>query len=277
MVPEKIDRYLLLERTARYGVTEHFTARDTRLGRLVTLEARPKEPGENGKGRSAVLRAASEAWASLDHPNVVRLHDFGETADWYYRALDLLDGTDLRRVLNDRIRWPLAKTLSTIGQVCEGVEHIHRSGIVHRDIKPAHIFLPSPGGVKIIGFGAAIRVSGREGGSPELAGTLRYIPPEQARGQVDPRSDMFAVGAVLYELLALRPAFDVDDRSLEDAISLLIRKDRMASPPTLTDLDAAIPSELAAIVHRAIQLEPERRFRDMAEMRSQLQALRLDT
>ena len=155
-------------------------------------------------------------------------------------------------------------------QICEGLEYAHEKGVVHRDVKPGNIFVLRNGQVKILDFGIA-QIAAAETGLTRaglIVGTLQYMAPERARGQGGHASDIFSVGAVFYELLANRAPF-----SGEDPIEIL-DKLRTENPPRLSEVDPSLPAELEAIIERALQKDPTRRFANLGQMRAELQTLR---
>src|SRR5262249_3054658 len=207
------------------------------------------------------------------HPNIVVVHDLGEDAGRLYIVMELLDGEELKHIITERRPVDLETRLGWIGQVCEGLHYAHQKSIVHRDVKPGNIFVLRSGAVKLLDFGIARIAEGSDPGLTRtglIMGTLRYMSPEQARGRADHRSDIFSVGAVLYELLAFRPAFDA-----ESPFEIL-EKLRSHDPPSLTAVDPAVPPALAAVAERALRKDPGQRFADLGEMRAELDAIRRD-
>lgn len=261
---QTIGKYQILERVARYGVSSWFRARDPEFDRLVTLEAVPHEGVVPEALRTRFYRMAG-AWARLSHPNLVRVLDVGEDERWLFIALEFLEGEELRRLISDRRKLSLEEKLSLMVQICDALHHLHQNGIVHRDVKPAHIFVLRTGQVKITRFELAKMAADKDEGRG--VGTLRYMPPEQARGHADYRSDIFSIGAVFYELLTYRPAFDASDPRA------LLAQIRSENPPLLTEVDPAIPHDLATVVQRALEKDPARRFSDLAEMRARLKRI----
>jgi WD40 repeat protein/serine/threonine protein kinase len=163
-------------------------------------------------------------------------------------------------------RWPLWRGIARLGlQVANALDHAHQLGVLHRDVKPSNLLLDLHGTAWVTDFGLA-----KTEGQPDLTqdgdvlGTLRYLPPEALDGKADARGDVFALGLCLYELLALRPAYDAPDRSG------LVRQVTAADPPPLRTLIPGLPRDLATVVHKAIQREPERRYRSAAALADDL-------
>ena len=152
--------------------------------------------------------------------------------------------------------WQYARSVARIGvQVAAALAYAHRQGILHRDIKPSNLLLDGHGNAWVADFGLAKAVADDDlTHTGDLVGTLRYMAPERFQGRCEPRSDVYALGLTLYELLALRPAYEGSDRND------LIRRVSLGAPPRLRRLDPAVPRDLETIVHKAIEPEPEHRY-----------------
>jgi hypothetical protein len=264
-MPEKIGKYEILGRIGRGGMGTIFRAHDPVLDRAVALKMISPDVEVTDELRTRFFREA-QACARLSHPNIVTVYDMGEDDGRLFIVMELLEGQELRRLIADRSPMALEDKISIMAQVCDGLSYAHQMGVVHRDVKPGNILVLRNGQVKILDFGIA-RIVATEAGLTRtglIMGTLRYISPEQVRGRVDQRSDIFSAGAVFYELLSFRPPF-----SGEDPMQILDQL-RTESPAPLTQLDATIPLELAAIVERAMQKDPAQRFPDFEQMRWQL-------
>jgi len=265
-MPERIGKYEILGRIGRGGMGTILRAHDPVLDRAVALKVISTDVEVTDELRARFFREA-QACARLSHPNIVTVFDMGEDDGRLFIVMELLEGQELRRVIADRTPMALEDKISIMVQVCDGLHYAHKMGVVHRDVKPGNILLLRSGQVKILDFGIA-RLVATEAGLTRtglIMGTLRYISPEQVRGRADHRSDIFSAGAVFYELLSFRPPF-----TGEDPMQILDQL-RTESPPSLTELDASIPPELAAIVERAMRKDPTERFSDLAQMRSELE------
>jgi hypothetical protein len=265
-MPEKIGKYQIVERLGHGGMGTIFKAHDPVLDRLVALKVISASVEITDELRARFFREA-QACARLSHPNIVTVYAMGDDDGQLYIVMELLEGEELKHLIAQRKALALEDKLSIMVQVCDGLHYAHQKGIVHRDIKPSNIFLLRSGQAKILDFGIA-QMANAEGALTRtglIMGSLRYISPEQVRGRVDHRSDIFSVGAVLYEFLSMRPPF-----TGEDPIHLLEQL-RTEEPPALDQLDPAIPSELAAVVARAMRKDPAERFTDLEQMRSQLE------
>ena len=266
---QKIGKYRIIERIGRGGMGSVYKAHDPALDRLVALKVVSAETDHTEELRARFFREG-QACAKLSHPNVVTIHDLGEADGNLFIVMELLEGDELRQLIARRAIATLEDKLPLMIQICEGLEYAHEKGVVHRDVKPGNIFVLRNGQVKILDFGIA-QIAAAETGLTRaglIVGTLQYMAPERARGQGGHASDIFSVGAVFYELLANRAPF-----SGEDPIEIL-DKLRTENPPRLSEVDPSLPVELEAIVERALQKDPTRRFANLGQMRAELQTLR---
>jgi serine/threonine protein kinase/Tol biopolymer transport system component len=265
---QAIGPYEILEILGGGGMGVVYKARDTRLARIVALKFLPPELTRD---RESKLRFEQEARAasSLDHPNLCTILEMGEAPDGrLYMAMPCYDGETLRRKIE---RGPLAveEAVDIALQIARGLAKAHRNGIIHRDVKPANLIVTSDGVVKILDFGLA-KLAGsaaisRTGSS---AGTPAYMSPEQARGdEVDPRTDLWSLGVVLYEMLTGRRPFRGER---EQAVIYSILHER-AQP--LRELRPEVPPELARIVDRLMAKAPEDRYPSVEEAIADLRTL----
>ena len=266
--PETIGKYRIVEPIGRGGMGMIFKAHDPILDRLVALKVISPEIEVTDDLRARFFREA-KACAKLNHPNIVTVHDMGEDAGRLFIVMEFLQGEELRQIIKANTPLTLEDKLSLIRQVCRGLHYAHQQGVVHRDMKPANIFVLRSGGVKVLDFGIAQLATTDPGLTRTglIMGTLRYISPEQVRGRVDRRSDMFSLGSVLYELLTSRPPFVGDDPMQ------LLEQLRSDDPPPPTQIDPTIPAELEAVVQRAMRKNPDERYRDLDEMGAALDAV----
>jgi serine/threonine-protein kinase len=197
-VPEQIGKYRILERVGRGGMGTVFKARDPVLDRLVALKVISSESDATDELKARFYREA-QACAKLNHPNIVVVHDLGEADGQLYIVMEFLEGAELKHLIAERRPLSVEQKLGLMTQICDGLHYAHQNGIIHRDIKPGNIFVLRSGQVKILDFGIARIAAGSDPGLTRtglIMGTLRYMSPEQARGRVDQRSDIFSVGAV---------------------------------------------------------------------------------
>jgi hypothetical protein len=266
---ETIGKYRTLERVGRGGMGTVFKAHDPVLNRLVALKVISPDIEVTEELKARFYREA-RACAKLNHPNIIVVYDLGEDGQQLYIVMEFLEGEELKRIIAEARAVPLEDKLAWMIQICEGLHFAHQHGVVHRDVKPGNIFIQRNGQVKILDFGIA-RIAAADSGLTRtglIMGTLRYMSPEQARGRVDHRSDMFSVASVFYELLAYRPAFD-----RENPVEILEQL-RTEAPPPLGEIDPSLPAELVAIIARAHRKDPAERFADLGQMRDELELAR---
>ena len=266
---EKIGKYRIIERIGRGGMGSVYKAHDPSLDRLVALKVVSAETDHTDELRARFFREG-QACAKLSHPNVVTIYDLGEAGGNLFIVMELLEGDELRQLIARRAIAHLEDKLAIMIQICEGLEYAHGKGVVHRDVKPGNIFVLRNGQVKILDFGIA-QIAAAETGLTRaglIVGTLQYMAPERARGQGGHTSDIFSVGAVFYEFLTNRPPFSGDD-PIE-----ILDKLRSDNPPPLREVEPTLPTELEAIIERALAKDPTQRFANLGQMRIELQTLR---
>jgi hypothetical protein len=264
-----IGKYRILERIGRGGMGSVYKAHDPVLDRLVALKVVSAETDHTDELRARFFREA-QACAKLSHPNIVTIHDLGEADGNLFIVMELLEGDELRQLIAKKSLASIEDKFPLMVQICDGLEFAHEKGIVHRDVKPANIFVLRNGQVKILDFGIAHIAAAQTGLTRAglIVGTLQYMAPERARGQGSHHSDIFSVGAVFYELLTSRAPFTGND-PIE-----ILENLRSHDPPPLAEVDPTLPSELGAILERALQKDPTRRFATLGQMRAQLVQVR---
>jgi len=254
-------RYEILDKLGEGAMGVVYRARDASLGRVVALKMLSADLGGEEELHQRFQREA-EAIGRLSHPNIVTVYDVGEVAGQLYMAMELLEGEDLRSLIEKRAGISLADRVRIFAQICAGLGYAHSRGVVHRDIKPANILVGADGRAKILDFGLA-RVSARSTITRRgvILGTPDYMAPEQAMGKgVDRRSDVFSVGAVFYEFLTLEKPFK--GKTLHAVLYQIISEE----PEPVPTLNPEVPVRLAAVVHRMLRKDPEERYGSLEEV-----------
>ncbi len=272
--------YEILSQLGQGGMGVVFRARDTRLDREVAVKVLPRNLSEDHDALARFEREA-KAVAALSHPNILAIHDFGQEEGSVYAAMELLEGETLRQRLKDGAL-PVSKALEYALQIVHGLAAAHHKGIIHRDLKPENIFLIGGGGstVKILDFGLARKeaVTTAEGDMPTVSlstepgrvmGTVGYMAPEQVRGQPDhdERVDIFAFGAVFYEMLTGKRAFQ--GPSPVETLNAILKED----PPSLFESTRNVSPALERIVRRCLEKRPEDRPRTAHDLAIALEAI----
>ncbi|CAB4871801.1 unannotated protein [freshwater metagenome] len=259
-------RYSLTHLIARGGMAQVFRATDLALNRPVALKVLYPELSVDQNFVERFRREAQAA-ANLSHPNIVPVFDWGEEDGTYFIVMELVEGTSLAGLLRDERIMPPARAASITAQVAGALAFAHRSGVVHRDVKPGNILITDEGVVKVTDFGIAQAISTVDHltAAGSVMGTATYFSPEQAEGSlVDGRSDVYSLGVVLYELLAGRPPFVGDS-----PVSVAGMHVRDAAPSPL-QFNPGIPADLESITMMALAKNPSQRYQTADEMRSDL-------
>ncbi len=267
----KLGPYEILAPLGAGGMGEVYRARDARLNREVAIKVLPAAFARDPE-RLRRFQQEAQAVAALNHPNILAVHDFGEHEGSPYLVTELLEGETLRERLRSGAL-PVRKATAYSEQVARGLAAAHEKGIVHRDLKPENIFVTRDGRVKILDFGlaklthpedavlsdAATLASQTEPGV--VMGTVGYMSPEQVKGQsADHRSDLFSFGAILYEMLSGKRAFQGD--TAVETMSAILKQD----PPELTEANRSVPPALERVVLHCMEKNPEERFQSARDV-----------
>ncbi|MFI5616101.1 protein kinase [Streptomyces sp. NPDC051567] len=267
-------RYRLTHRLGRGGMAEVFAAEDVRLGRTVAVKLLRADLAEDPVSKARFTREAQSV-AGLNHHAVVAVYDSGEDRvgpnTVPYIVMELVEGRTIRELLISAEAPGPDQALIIVSGVLEALAYSHQHGIVHRDIKPANVIITDAGAVKVMDFGIARALHGVQSTMTQtgmVMGTPQYLSPEQALGKaVDHRSDLYATGCLLYELLALRPPF-----TGETPLSVVYQHVQDAPvPPSRLPEGGHIPQELDGLVMRSLAKDPDDRFQSAEEMRGLVQ------
>ncbi|MBM7172824.1 serine/threonine protein kinase [Streptomyces sp. G44] len=265
-------RYRLTHRLGRGGMAEVFAAEDVRLGRTVAVKLLRSDLAEDPVSKARFTREAQSV-AGLNHHAVVAVYDSGEDVVGSgvvpYIVMEIVEGRTIRDLLLNAEAPGPEQALIIVSGVLEALAYSHQHGIVHRDIKPANVIITNSGAVKVMDFGIARALHGAQSTMTQtgmVMGTPQYLSPEQALGKaVDHRSDLYATGCLLYELLALRPPF-----TGETPLSVVYQhvQDQAVPPSQVSD---QAPPELDGLVMRSLAKDPDDRFQTAEEMRGLVQ------
>jgi eukaryotic-like serine/threonine-protein kinase len=298
MIGTTVSHYRILDKLGSGGMGVVYKAEDLNLGRVVALKFLPQDLADDPQAFERFRREARAA-SALNHPNICTIHEVGEFGDLPFIAMEYLGGETLRQRL---LAGPLGtdELLDLAIQIADGLDAAHQRGIIHRDLKPANIFITSPGLAKILDFGLAksigpahetqappessslgvvhlndkptLGIDTHRLTSPGIAlGTAEYMSPEQACGRrIDARSDLFSLGAVLYEMATGQVPFQ--GNSSAQIFAALLRE----NPEPITSLNPSAPLALEGIINKALEKERDLRAQSAAEVRSDLKRLKRD-
>jgi serine/threonine protein kinase/tetratricopeptide (TPR) repeat protein len=281
-----ISHYRIVEPLGKGGMGVVYKAEDLRLGRYVALKLLPQFLASDPEALQRFEREARAA-SALNHPNICTVFEIDESENLHFIAIELIEGETLKnRIARGPVEIP--ETLDIVLEICSALEAAHSVGIIHRDIKPSNIVLTAKGHAKLLDFGVAKRVGPRSEGRADnlmpvpatafelrltspgaVLGTVAYMSPEQASGQeVDVRSDIFSLGAVLYEMATGKhpfPGSNADE---------VLRAIQSQPPSSMKEINRAVPFELMRIATKAMEKDCTRRYPATALMRADLQVLR---
>ncbi|MDA2933702.1 serine/threonine-protein kinase [Acidobacteria bacterium AH-259-D05] len=277
MIGKTLSHYKVLEKIGQGGMGEVYRAEDTNLNREVAIKVLPEQFTQDPQ-RLARFEREAKLLASLNHPNIAAIHSFEHSDDVHFLVLELVPGETLaERVAKGPL--PVEEALEVCRQIAEGVEAAHEKGVIHRDLKPANVKVTPEGKVKILDFGLAKAFEGETpvtdiSQSPTLTeemtragvilGTAAYMSPEQAKGKpVDKRADIFAFGAVLYELLTGKRAFEGE--TITETIAAVLKSD-----PDWEVLPENTPWNICTLLRRCLQKDANDRFHHVADVRIEI-------
>jgi serine/threonine protein kinase len=271
LIGTTLGHYRIVEKIGEGGMGEVYRAPAERLDRDVAVKVLPSSVAQDPE-RIARFEREAKAVAKLEHPNILAIYDFGTHEEVTYSVTELLEGETLReRLEGGGFGWRKAAEIGA--SIADGLAAAHGAGIIHRDLKPDNVFLTSDGRVKILDFGLARDVAAAapdETHSPTVSrytdpgavmGTAGYMSPEQVRGEpADARSDIFALGSVLYEMASGRRAFARDTAA--ETMTAILRE----QPGDFEVIDGDVAPELRRIITRCLEKNPEERFQSARDL-----------
>ncbi len=276
---QKLAHYVIGEKIGKGGMGEVYRAQDTVLGRDVAVKILPPEFAADGE-RLARFQREAKVLASLHHPNIASIFGFEQAPECTFLVMELVEGEDLSEILR-RGPLPVDEAVDVARQIAEGLEEAHEKGIIHRDLKPANVKRTPDGKVKVLDFGLARAYAGQTAGEGQLTsaptmtaamtlagtvmGTAAYMSPEQARGkEMDRRTDIWAFGVILFEMLTGRQLFAGETAS--DTMAGILK-----SEPAWEALPPGLPFQVERVLRRCLAKEPRQRLRDIGEARVRLE------
>jgi non-specific serine/threonine protein kinase len=267
MIGQTLSHYRILEQIGAGGMGQVYLAEDLQLERKVALKFLPPDFTRDPEFKARFEHEA-KATAALNHPNIVTVYELAEHEGQLFIAMEHVDGRSLEELI-ERGDLTLGRSVEIACQICEGLSKAHQAGIVHRDIKPSNILIDADGRAKILDFGLAkSKKASTLTKTGTTLGTLRYESPEQATGQpVDARSDLFSVGAVLYEMITGRSPFAGE---MEEAVRYAVVHE---TPEPLARYKSGVPDDVQRIVSKLLEKDAERRAQSAADVVADLRRL----
>jgi len=282
VVERKLAHYEIVQLLGKGGMGEVYVAEDTRLHRRVALKVLPEEMAADPERRGRFQREA-QAVAALSHPNIVTVYSVEEAEGVHFITMELIKGKNLTEML-PREGFSTSRLLEIAIPLADAVSSAHRAGITHRDLKPDNIMIDDEGRLRVLDFGLAklhdpmgpgegsdLETATARTGEGRILGTVAYMSPEQAEGKpVDPRSDVFSLGTILYEMATGERPFR-GDTSISTIGAIL--KDQ---PATVTELNPSLPRHLGRVIRRCLAKDPDRRYQTALDLRNELEELKAE-
>jgi serine/threonine protein kinase len=269
-MPDKIGRYQILERVGRGGMGVLYRAHDPILDREVAVKVMLADFSDDTEQMRPRFYREAKSAAKLQHRNIVTVFEFAEENNQPHIVMEFLRGSPLNSRMEELPALTLDDKLDVVSQLCSGLGYAHAQGIVHRDVKPANVFILQDGTVKLLDFGIAKLATSTLTRQGDVVGSAPYMSPEQIAGaqDLDGRSDVWSTGVLLYELLTGRKPFDGE--GLTTVIAGILRE----QPPSLDQLVPGLPKQLLDTVTRALEKDRDRRFQTAEELGRELQLIR---
>lgn len=262
--PKKLGRYEIVKELGKGAMGVVYEGKDPSIGRRVAIKTARRDMMErSGLAEEMLERFLREARAAgmLSHPHIITIYDVGEEEGIAYIAMEYVEGKDLDTLLDDQCRFSIEQAVEYGIQICEALHCAHTQGIVHRDVKPANIMIPTHGPLKVADFGIARTHDSTLTQDGALMGTPSYMSPEQFMGQkVDARADLFSVGIILYEMLTGEKPFT------GEALTTIMHHILKSDPTPPIEFNYLIPEALNAVVMRALSKRPQNRYQDGKSM-----------
>jgi serine/threonine protein kinase len=272
-MPEKIGRYQILERVGRGGMGVLYRGFDPILDREVAVKVMLADFSDDTEQMRPRFYREAKSVAKLQHRNIVTIFEFAEENNQPHIVMEFLRGSPLSSRMDEQPPLTLDDKLDIVAQLCSGLGYAHQQGIVHRDVKPANVFILLDGSVKLLDFGIAKLATSTLTRQGDVVGSAPYMSPEQIAGaqDLDGRSDVWSTGVLLYELLTGRKPFDGE--GLTTVIAGILRE----QPPAIDKFVPGLPQALLDTVARALEKDRDKRFQSAEELGRELQLIRKST
>ena len=264
-------RYEIIEELGKGGMGKVYRVEDTELKQEIALKLiRP----EIATDKNTIERFRNELKTArnIRHKNVCGMFDLGEEKGAYFITMEYIRGEDLKNLIRKMGQLSTGQAIAIANQVCDGLDEAHRLGVVHRDLKPQNVMIDTEGSARIMDFGIARSLEGKGiTGAGVMIGTPEYMSPEQVEGkEVDPRSDIYSLGVILYEMATGRVPFEGDTPFTIGV------KHKSEAPQNPKDLNAQIPDDLNAVILKCLEKEKDQRFQNVGELHSELGNIQKD-
>jgi len=266
-VVQKIGKYEILSELGQGGMGVVYKARDSVIGRLVALKTVNADLVSDPEILMRFYREAQSA-GTLQHPNIVTVFDLGEFEGQPYIAMEFVEGESLQSIIARQPTIPLAAKLKLAEQICSGLDHAHKNGIVHRDVKPGNILVKNDGTVKVVDFGIVRVESTTLTKTGMFMGTIQYASPEQlSESHVDQRSDLWSVVCVIYEFIAYRKPFEASN------FGAIVGKILTSEPEPLSRICPEVPAELDNLIAKGLKKDVGERYQTLEELMADLEPI----